>query len=242
MVRLRRHLHFLLIPFLLLAPGCASVDLSAVGDLLSQADPLDEPTVAAGLREALDVGTQRAVGTLSAEGGFGQNAALRLVIPDELNTMASRLRTVGLGDQVDRFEEQMNSAAETAASEAVGVFAGAIRQMTIQDAFGILRGPEDAATVYFRSRTEAELTSMFSPVVDRVMSELGVVRVYNDLVTRYNAIPLVQEVSYDLSGYVVDRTLDGLFQTLAEEELRIRVDPVARTTQLLQRVFSEVSQ
>ena len=196
--------------------------------------------MASGLREALDVGTGRAIATVSAEGGFAQDAVHRLVMPEQLQTMASRLRSVGLGDEVDRFEAQMNTAAEQAAGLAFDVFAGAIRDMTIQDEFSILNGPQDAATLYFRDRTQTELAIRFGPVVDNVMNELGVVRLYGDLVSRYNSIPLVRGVEFDLQAYVVSRTLDGLFQTLALEEARIRQDPVARTTRLLQRVFGSV--
>lgn len=224
---------------LFLLPGCASVDMAALGDLIASPAPLNEETVASGLKEALEVGTGRAVETLSAEGGFGASDVLRIPIPENLETMTSRLRRVGLGDQVDRFEDQMNAAAEQAAGLAIDVFAGAIRQMTIQDAFAILNGPENAATMYFRERTESELTTRFGPVVDDVMQQLGVVRTYEDLVTRYNAIPLVRPVTFDIEAYVVGRTLDGMFSTLAQEEQRIREDPIARTTRLLQRVFGQ---
>ena len=232
---LPRFLSFILVVALL--PGCASVNIADLSDLLNTEAPLNEETVTAGLKEALEIGTGRAVNTLSAEGGFGASDVLRIPIPENLETMASRLRSVGLGDQVDRFEDQMNSAAEQAAGLAIDVFAGAIRDMSIQDAFGILNGPQNAATMYFRDRTEVELTSRFSPVVDDVMQELGVVRVYEDLINRYNAIPLVRPVQFDVQAYVVDQTLDGMFTTLASEEQRIREDPIARTTQLLQRVF-----
>lgn len=236
----------LLLPVVLAAtvgllPGCASIDMAALENILSAEAPLDEETVAAGLREALSVGTGRAVETLSAEGGFGANDLLRIPIPENLETMTNRLRSIGLDEQIDRFEDQMNTAAEQAAGLAVDVFAGAIREMTIQDAFGILNGPENAATLYFQDRTEQELTARFGPVVDDVMQQLGVVRVYEDLVTRYNAIPLVRPVEFDLESYIVGRTLDGMFSTLAGEEKRIREDPLARTTQLLQRVFGRRS-
>lgn len=234
-----RWLFTLVFPLLFL--GCGSLDTAVLGDLLGATAPLDEATVASGLREALEVGTQRAIGTVSVEGGFANDAVRRLVIPENLQTMASRLRTAGFGNEVDRFEAQMNTAAEQAAGLAFDVFAGAVRGMSIQDAFSILNGPQDAATVYFRGRTEAELITRFGPVVDNVMNELGIVRLYDDLVTRYNSIPLVRRVEFDLDAYVVDRTLEGLFQTLAQEEARIRRDPVARTTRLLQRVFGSVN-
>ncbi len=230
----------LLVPLLIL-PGCASIDMAAIDTILSAEAPLDEGTVASGLKEALSVGTGRAVETLSSDGGFGANDLLRIPIPENLETMTNRLRAVGLNDQVDQFEDQMNTAAEQAAGLALDVFAGAIREMTIQDAFGILNGPENAATLYFRDRTEEALTTRFGPVVDDVMQQLGVVRVYEDLVTRYNAIPLVRPVQFDLETYVVGQTLNGMFSTLASEEQRIREDPLARTTQLLQRVFGRRS-
>jgi len=222
---------------LLLLPACASVNVQDLQSILGIDAPLDESTVASGLKEALQIGTERASGTLSAEGGFGKNDLLRLALPEDLQKVGSRLRTLGLGDQVDAFENQMNSAAERAAGEAVDVFASAIRTMTVQDAFSILDGPDNAATLYFQGRTEAELTSRFQPVVASVMEEMGVYRTYSSLIDRYNAIPLVGSVDVDLESYIVNRTLSGLFSTLASEELKIRQDPIARTTDLLRRVF-----
>jgi len=217
--------------------SCASIQKMDLDGILSGQMPLSQDTVAKGLREALSIGTQRTSSTLSEEGGFSSNALLRIALPDELNTLSSRLRTLGLGEQVDRFETQMNQAAERAAGEAFSVFADAIRSMTIQDAFSILDGPPNAATVFFRDRTSAELTSRFEPVVKSAMDQVGVYTVYSNLVDRYNTIPLVRPVELDLEAYIVDKTLAGMFSVLETEELRIREDPLARTTDLLKRVF-----
>jgi len=217
--------------------GCASIQMQDLEELLNSNLPLTEETVADGLREALDVGTSRTSSVLSREGGFSDNLLLRIALPEEFNAVASRLRSLGLDEQVDDFELKMNRAAERAAVEAVDVFATAIRSMSIQDAFAILDGPQNAATEYFKLKTSAELTGRFSPHVRSAMEEVGVYVVYSSLVERYNSIPLVRPINVDLEVHIVERTLFGIFDTLAGEELRIREDPLARTTNLLKRVF-----
>jgi hypothetical protein len=230
----------LVLCFLLLGAGCAELQAVDWQNVLEASAPLSEDTAAAGLKEALAVGTERAASTLSRAGGFSANQALRLSLPDELNGLARTLRSVGFGAQVDELEAAMNRAAERAAGEAVAVFAGAIREITLQDALGILRGPDDAATQYFRNATSAALRTRFAPVVEGAMAEVGVYDAYGELVTRYDAIPFaVKPKAPRLEDTVVDGALAGLWRTLAEEEARIREDPAARTTALLRRVFSE---
>ena len=230
---------FVLLVFLVASTstGCLNLQLSDLDGILNGQAPLTESTVADGLKEALRVGTDRTSSSLSARGGFSDNSFLRIVLPSKFETAASRLRSLGLGSQVDEFETQMNRAAEQAALEAVDVFAAAIQAMTVQDAFAILNGPEDAATVYFRDRTSSELNSRFQPVVQSAMEKVGVYNAYNSLVRRYNAIPLVKPITVDLQTHIVDGTLHGMFSVLATEEQRIREDPIARTTDLLKRVF-----
>ena len=227
----------LLIASALIPLSCAQVNLQNLEDLLQGNAPLTQETVAQGLLEALTVGTQRTSATLSAEGGFSSNALLRIVLPDELKGIESRLRSIGLGAEIDRFELQMNQAAERAAGEAMDVFGSTIRSMTIQDAFAILDGPPNAATLFFKERTSLELQSRFAPVVKSAMDQVGVYAVYTELVSRYNAIPLIKPVSVDLEDYIVGQTLNGMFSVLETEEQRIRQDPIARTTELLKRVF-----
>lgn len=235
-----------LIPVLVavgLLAGCASVQdgtLSGILESLDNPGALDESTVAAGLKEALEVGTRRAVTTVSKPDGYLGDPLLRIALPDPLLGMASTLRDVGLGAQVDELEEGMNRAAERAAGEAVDVFRGAIRQMTVADAFSILNGPEDAATEYFRGRTSTTLQTRFEPIVSGAMDEVGVARVYADALELYDRIPLGEKPQpVNLQDYVTARALDGLFTTLAREEAKIRRDPLARTTDLLRRVFGQ---
>lgn len=217
--------------------GCAEIqDLGLVDILLEQ--PESEARVASGLREALRVGTERAVATLSAPGGYAEVPSLRLELPESLQPAAKTLRHIGMGRQVDRIEEKMNEAAERAAAEAVPVFAEAVASMSIRDALGILNGPDDAATRYFQGRTSEELTIRFRPVVEGAMQEVGAYRAYDEAKRLYESIPLTKSLPPDLETHVLNETLAGLFDTLAEEEARIREDPAARTTALLQEVFA----
>lgn len=233
-VRFRPHACPLII--LLLAAGCAGLQQTGLDDLLG-GGPLDEATVAAGLREALTVGSGRAVQAASTRDGFLGNAAIRLALPPELQGAAAALRDMGLGQPVDDLVVAMNRAAEQASGLALPPFRDAVARMTLADAFGILQGPRDAATVYFRAQTEDSLRARFTPVVSASMREVGLDQRYDAVLELYDRIPFVRKPSLDLRAYITDRTLDGLFTTLAAEEERIRTDPLARTTRLLQRVF-----
>ena len=198
---------------------------------------LDEQTVAAGLREALRVATERTVISTSKLDGFLGNALIRIVMPEQFEVAAKTLRAVGFGKQVDELEIGMNRAAERAAGEATEVFLNSITQMTLEDAFGILNGGDNAVTNYFRSRTEEGLHERFKPIVTEKMSDIGLYKVYNGLTDYYNKLPLVTTPALDLDEYVTQQALNGLFTVLGQEEKRIRTDPLARTTDLLRRVF-----
>jgi len=212
----------------------AGIDLN---EILVAGAPLDGATVATGLKQALEVGTQRTTTTLSRPGAFGEDPILRLRLPGELGRLAEVLRGVGFGAQVDALEDSMNLAAEEAAGQAVPVFTRAITSMTIADAFEILNGEDDAATRYFQARTSDELRTRFRPVAMGAMQEVGLYNLYRDLVTRYDQIPFTKPPAVDLEGYVADQTLSALFVEIAKEEARIREDPAARSTALLRRVF-----
>ncbi|HMB70563.1 MAG TPA: DUF4197 domain-containing protein [bacterium] len=224
---------------LALLPACAGFDPGSLGDILESSGPLDDATIVSGLREALNIGTQRASASVSRTDGYFGNARIRIPLPQELDSAASTLRQVGLGSHVDDFELAMNRAAEAAAGEAVDVFWSAIKSMTIADARGILNGPDTAATAYFRRTTEAQLEARFAPIVDEKMTTLGTVRVYDQLVSAYDALPLTTKPAFDPRAYVTDRALNGLFTVLGDEEKRIREDPLARTTALLRKVFGQ---
>lgn len=233
-----RRLVVLLLLISVVAAGCAGFDAGTLDGILKTGEgPLDEPTVAAGLREALRVGTQRATDSTSRVDGFFGNALIRIAVPQQYRGVASTLRDLGLGSKVDEFELSMNRAAEAASGEAFAVFRTAIARMTIADAFAILGGGKTAATDYFREQTAAELKRRFQPIVSEKMEAVGVYRVYNDLTARYDQLPVEKPPAVDLDEYITGRAVDGIFTVLAGEEQRIREDPVARTTALLRKVF-----
>lgn len=226
----------LLIALTVLA-GCANLNTAALGDLLNNA-PLDERTVAAGLKEALTVGSGRAVDVTSAVDGFMADELLRIAIPEQLDPVTSTLRRVGVNGPVDELEVGMNRAAELAAGEARTVLTAAVASLSIADAFAILNGGDTAATDLFRERTSADLRTRFHPLVVDAMAEVGVARMYHSLTDAYDAIPFTDKPEMvNLESYVVDGTLDGVFVALGREEKLIRDDPVARTSDLLKRVF-----
>jgi hypothetical protein len=215
--------------------GCET--LSALSGL--QTGGLTSEKIVAGLREALRVGTDQTVARTSRAGGYAKNPLIRIATPESMQNMASTLRRIGLGTQVDEFESRMNLAAEQAASEAGGVFLDAIRTMSFADAKGILDGGDTAATQYFQGKTSDELRRRYQPIIAAQMEKVGAVGLYNDLVGRYNRIPLVPKVEANIEGYVADQALAGLFTVLGEEEKKIRRDPAARTTELLRQVFGQ---
>ena len=167
------------------------------------------------------------------------NQAIKILMPEKLQTLEKGLRLVGYGPQVDEFVLSMNRAAEQAAPQAKQVFWDAIGEMTFDDARKILKGSDTAATEYFRDKTSEKLTAAFRPVVDRTMNEFNVTRQYKDLVGRYQAIPFAKAETLDIDGYVVGKALDGLFHVLGEEEQKIRTNPAARVTDLLKEVFAK---
>lgn len=224
-----------------LISGCTgSAGNFSLDDLLGDlGGDLDEKTVAAGLKEALRVGTERTVDRTGKVDGFFGNQILRIVMPDELKTAASALRTVGMNEQVDQFELAMNRAAERAAGEAATVFIDAVSAMTVMDAFSILQGDETAATDYFYGKTSDELRGRFGPIVQEKMGEVGLYNSYNSLMDKYTSLPFVEKPVIDLDSYVTEKALSGLFTVLADEEKKIRHDPAARTTALLRKVFAD---
>ncbi len=196
-----------------------------------------DSTDASGLKEALRLASERAVQATSSPNGFLDNAKIRIGLPGSLGKMASGLRAIGMGGQVDELEVTMNHAAEKAAGEATPVFVDAISQMSIQDASGIVTGGDTAATDYFKKTTSATLRERFRPIVDQAMQSVGVTKQYDALVGRYKSIPFSSAPKLDLTGYVTDQALAGLFTVVGEQEQKIRTNPAARTSDLLKQVF-----
>lgn len=220
--------------------SCKTTDVQRVLDTLGGANqPLSEQTVVAGLKQALEVGTENAVFKTNKTGGFSNNPLIKIMVPEQFSDVASKVRQIGLGSYVDKFELQMNRAAEQASGEAKQVFLSAISGMTVQDAWGILRGGDNAATQYFRNKTERQLEQKFAPIISNNMQKVGFYSDYRRLLTTYDNIPFTEKPNLDIEEYVMSETMDGLFLLVAEEEAKIRRDPLARTTELLQKVFAQ---
>lgn len=200
---------------------------------------LSDAKIGSGLKEALQVGTENTVNLTGRENGYFANQAIKILMPKELQTLEQGLRLVGYGPQVDEFVLSMNRAAEKAAPFAKDIFWDAITAMTFVDVRRIWSGGDTAATEYFQDKTTTKLTKAFRPVVRRSMNNVGVTRQYNALMKQYQHLPFVQDIAFDVNGYVIGKALDGLFHVLGEEEKKIRINPAARVTELLQEVFAK---
>jgi Protein of unknown function (DUF4197) len=201
---------------------------------------LTNDKVIAGLKDALRVGTGRAVAETGRPDGFLKNETIKILLPEKLRTAGKTLRMVGMGSQVDALEVGMNRAAEQATPQAKQIFLNAVTRMTFSDAHQILTGGDTAATDYFKNQSSAELTKAFAPIVHRAMENVGVVRQYNKLMQNPLAAPLTSDKSFNLDDYVVGKTVDGLFYMLGQEEKKIRTDPAAQTTAILKEVFGSM--
>jgi len=225
----------------LIAAGCTSGDLAGLRSVLGSGSrgELTTPTIVDGLKEALAVGTARAVAEASKPGGYLDNADIRIPLPEQVQKVGDVLHKVGLGAQVDLLEQKMNEAAQEAATGAAPVVGDAIRQMTFADAKAILTGGDTAATDCLRRTSYDTLVATYGPVVQKHLESLGVVRLYDDLIARYRAIPFVPQVEFSPQGYTTEKALDGLFLLIGREEQNIRANPAARTTELLRQVFGK---
>lgn len=216
-----------------------------LGDILKKADEalnqrstssLSNDKIIAGLKQALQVSTGKAVAVTGKPDGFLKNAAIKILLPPKLQTVGKGMRMLGMGAQVDELEVGMNRAAEQATPYAKQIFLNAVKKMTFDDARHILTGGDTAATEYFKKQSTEDLTTAFTPIVKRSMQRVGVVQQYNQVL---NSAPGGSALAgqFDLNKYVVSKTLDGLFLMLGEEEKKIRKNPAAQTTALLREVF-----
>jgi hypothetical protein len=199
---------------------------------------LSTDEIASGLKEALTNGTSKGTDFVSKLDGYYKNPEIKIPFPPEVKNVETRLRQIGLGNEVDKFVESLNRGAEDAAKEAKPIFITAIKQMTIQDAYSILKGNNDAATQYLNKTTSPLLKEKFLPVIKASLEKVNATKYYSELVTTYNKIPLVQKVNPDLDQYATDRAIQGLFVMIAKEEKNIRENPMARTSDLLKKVFN----
>jgi hypothetical protein len=219
-------------------PANAQLDriLKGVGSAAKTAVVNDQKVVS-GLKEALQVGTENSVNTTSKKDGFFRDEIIKILMPEQLRTVERGLRAAGMGGTADELILGMNRAAEAAAPKAKPIFLDALKRMTFDDARKILTGGDTAATQFFKARTSDSLTTAFRPAVESAMQEVGVARQYERLMGRAKVIPFLRPQSVDLNGYVVAKSLDGLFHVLGREERNIRQNPAARITPLLRDVF-----
>ena len=198
---------------------------------------LTEKDAANAIREALINGTGESVKIVSVINGYWENPEIKIPFPPEAKEVESKLRALGFGKKVDEFNLSMNRAAEKAANEAKPIFVAAIKGMTVKDAINIVKGEDNAATVYLKNTTSPELISKFQPVIETSLDSVSATRYWTDLITIYNKIPFVRKMNPNLGEYVTRKAIDGLFVMIAKEELKIRKDPMARTSELLKKVF-----
>jgi len=228
-----------------LALGCSSSTTAQLDDILKRAEDalaqrdtsgLSDDKIIAGLRQALQLSTSKAVALTGRPDGFLKNEAIKILLPPKLQTVGKGLRLLGMGSRVDELEIGMNRAAEQATPQAKQIFLVALRKMSFDDARQVLTGGDTAATDYFKRTSSSDLTAAFSPIVHRSMERVGVVQQYDQVLNSAPGGTLLAS-QFDLDKYVVGKTLDGLFHMLGEQEKQIRKDPAAQTTALLKEVF-----
>lgn len=200
---------------------------------------LTDAEVSDGLKEALLQGITKGVEKVSRPDGYFKDMAIKILMPEEAQKVEKTLRNIGLGSQVDDAVEAMNRAAEDAASGALDIFVEAIKQMTFQDAMGLLQGEDDAATRYLDRTTRDQLTDKFRPVIDKSLDKVNATKYWETVFNSYNKVPFVKPVDTDLGAYVTGKAIDGLFVQVARQEKEIRENPGARTTELLKKVFGK---
>lgn len=239
---------FVLVLFIFLLQACALNDkrqqdkwLDSGWALLNglTTKPLTDQDIAAGLKQALMVGAERVVLQVRKKNGYLNDKTIHITLPVKLQKVHKILNKLGLGRHTKELEIKMNRAAEIAAPKAKQLFFRAIKDMRWQDVKAIYNGKNDAATQYFKKKMTPLLKRMMKPVINQTLAEAGVVQAYKKVIKKYHSIPFVAKVNDDLTGYVMDKGINGIFYYLAKEEAAIRYDPVKRTTALLKRVFAK---
>jgi len=206
--------------------------------LLKAEQPLTASEVSKGLVEALIQGSKKSVQLASVKEGFNNNTLIRIPFPEDAKKMKTTLIKVGMTNQIKQFEKSINNAAELASKKALDILISAIKSMSLNDAFAILNGNDNAATQYLKKQTSSDLHSEFKPIIITAIAKVEVTKYWNPLVKRYNALPLTKKVNPDLEEYITAKTIEGLFVLIAQEEKNIRKNPKARVSELLQKVFN----
>jgi hypothetical protein len=220
--------------------GCSTQQIQdAVGSILgTNSTTVTESDAAGGLKDALSQGINIGMGLLSKENGFLGNDLVKIPWPEQANVVKDAMLKLGMQKQVDNVTTSLNRAAEKASGVAIEVFVNAIKQMTIQDAMSILLGGDGTATAYLKKTTTPLLTEKFRPIVDNSLGQVNATKYWSDAMNVYNKIPLVKQVNTDLTGFVTEKALQGVFTMVEKEENKIRANPLARVTDLMKKVFS----
>ncbi len=205
----------------------------------SKQESVDDNTIIMALKEAISIGTDNAVTSASELDGYLANQAIKILIPENFKMVADGLRKIGYNKPVDDFILSMNRAAEKAAPEAKSIFIDAIKEMTFDDAKKILNGNETAATEYFKTKASQTLYDAFNPIISSSVNDVGATRYYKEMVGKFALLPFMKADTLNLDNYVTNKALDGLFYMIGEEEKKIRTDPAARVTELLEKVFKK---
>ena len=205
--------------------------------LVKGENPLSEDQVKKGLVEALIKGSEKSVQSASKKDGFNLNKSIKIPFPQDAKKMKSTLVKMGFSDQVIKFEKSINNAAELASKEALPIFVNAVKSMTINDAFSILNGNDNSATVYLKDQTSTSLYTKFKPIISNAISKVDVTKYWSDLTSAYNKVPFVKPINTDLDDYITKGAMYGLFFLIEQEEKNIRNNPTARTTEILKKVF-----
>jgi Protein of unknown function (DUF4197) len=201
---------------------------------------LTNAQAAGGLKEALTQGITTAVAETGKPGGFENNPLIKITMPEKLRTVERGLRAIGMGGQVDSFEHSMNAAAEEAAPRAKAIFLDALKQMTFEDAKGILMGGNTAGTEFFKRKTSAQVSEAFRPVIEKAMAHTGVQEKFGTMRGSAPKLPFGQSPQVDINNYVLQKSVDGMFTMMGEEEKNIRTNPAAQVTPLLKTVFGKL--
>ncbi len=203
-------------------------------------NPLSNEEVIAGLKEALSIGIKNSVNLTSATDGFLKNTEIMLPFPPDAIKVKEKAIALGLSGQVEKFETTLNRAAEEATKEAIPIFIDAIKNMTVQDGFAILKGGNGSASQFLKNQTSAKLVSAFAPKVKEATSKVKLTEYWNPIITKYNALTLGNKIDPDLDAYITQKAIDGLFIMVAKEEDKIRLDPAARVSDILIKVFGSL--
>ena len=237
MKRLSNHISLLVILFFLLGMGSCT-ELQQVVNQLPQEGTIGNQEIAQGLREALNKGIDQQVSKLAQENGFFKNELVRILLPEELRKVDKTLRDVGLSRLADQGLQILNRAAEDAVGTATPIFVDAVKSITFEDARNILLGPNNAATAYLKANTQESLYTAFNPVIKESFTKVGADKIWNSLISEYNNLPFTKKVNPNLTDYVTQEALNGVFTMIQIEEENIRNQASSRTTTLLKRVFA----